>query len=134
MGRSRAKKPTRNQKAQISAIGLIPRNWLVLSEEDKSMVKGILELNDNGNISEKVIDECDVAIVFGINPADEGTELQGMLLGGGGCKKSLIINALADGVLSVVAEMGGEIRQRKCSELQNLLHSWKRALSIQFRS
>lgn len=37
MGRSRAKKPTRTQKAQISAAGLIPRNWLVLSEDSEKL-------------------------------------------------------------------------------------------------
>lgn len=32
MGRSRAVKPTRDQKALISAAGLEVRNWLVLAE------------------------------------------------------------------------------------------------------
>lgn len=69
------------------------------------MVKGTLKLYDNGNISEKVIEECNVAIVFGINPIDEGAKLQCMLLGGNGCDKSLMLKVLADGVLSVVTKM-----------------------------
>ena len=32
MGRSRAKKPTRNQKALMSKAGLVVNNWLVLEE------------------------------------------------------------------------------------------------------
>ena len=32
MGRSRAKKPTRNQKALMSKAGLVVNNWLVLKE------------------------------------------------------------------------------------------------------
>ena len=32
MGRSRAKKPTRNQKALMSKAGLVVNNWLVLVE------------------------------------------------------------------------------------------------------
>jgi len=32
MGRSRAMKPTRNQKALICKAGLVVKNWLVLEE------------------------------------------------------------------------------------------------------
>ena len=32
MGRSRAMKPTRNQKALMSKAGLVANNWLVLEE------------------------------------------------------------------------------------------------------
>lgn len=32
MGRSRAKKPTRNQKALMSKAGRVVNNWLVLEE------------------------------------------------------------------------------------------------------
>lgn len=35
MGKSKATKPTRNQKAVIVAAGLIWQNWLVLSESDE---------------------------------------------------------------------------------------------------
>ena len=69
------------------------------------MVKGTLELNDNGNISEKVIEECNMAIVFGIKSIDEGAELQCMLLGGDGCDKSLMLKVLADGVLRVFTKI-----------------------------
>lgn len=69
------------------------------------MVKGTLELNDNGNISEKVLDECNMAIVFGIKSTDEGTKLQCMLLGGEGCSKKMTLKVLADGVLSIVTKM-----------------------------
>ena len=46
-----------------------------------------------------------MAIVFGINPIDEGAKLQCMLLGGDGCDKSLMLKVLADGVLSVVTKI-----------------------------
>ena len=68
------------------------------------MVKGTLKLYDNGNISEKVIEECDVAIVFGINPIDEGAEVQCMLLGEM-CSEYSVLKVLAAGVLSVVTKM-----------------------------
>ncbi len=32
MGRSRATKPTRGQKIQMAAAGLVIKNWLVLSD------------------------------------------------------------------------------------------------------
>lgn len=69
------------------------------------MVKGTLKLNDNGNIFESALEECNMAIVFGINPIDEGAKLQCMLLGGDGCDKSLMLKVLADGVLSVVTKI-----------------------------
>ena len=37
MGRSRAVKPTRDQKALISAAGLEVRSWLVLAETPEEM-------------------------------------------------------------------------------------------------
>lgn len=37
MGKSKATKPTRNQKAVIVAAGLIWQNWLVLSETDEEL-------------------------------------------------------------------------------------------------
>lgn len=37
MGRSRAKKPTRSQKAWISAARLKAENWLVLSEDPEEL-------------------------------------------------------------------------------------------------
>ena len=37
MGRSRAAKPTRDQKALISAAGLEPRSWLVLEETPEEL-------------------------------------------------------------------------------------------------
>lgn len=37
MGKSKATKPTRNQKAVIVAAGLIWQNWLVLSESDEEL-------------------------------------------------------------------------------------------------
>lgn len=37
MGKSKATKPTRNQKAIIMAAGLIWQNWLVLSESDEEL-------------------------------------------------------------------------------------------------
>lgn len=37
MGKSKATKPTRDQKAVIMAAGLIWQNWLVLSESDEEL-------------------------------------------------------------------------------------------------
>lgn len=37
MGKSKATKPTRDQKAIIMAAGLIWQNWLVLSESDEEL-------------------------------------------------------------------------------------------------
>ena len=37
MGKSKATKPTRDQKAVIMAAGLIWQNWLVLSESDAEL-------------------------------------------------------------------------------------------------
>ena len=37
MGKSRAKKPTLNQKKQITAAGLVAGNWLVLWENEKEL-------------------------------------------------------------------------------------------------
>lgn len=37
MGRSRATKPTRRQKEQMRRAGLIPKNWLVLKEDDAEL-------------------------------------------------------------------------------------------------
>lgn len=37
MGKSKATKPTRDQKAVIVAAGLIWQNWLVLSETDEKL-------------------------------------------------------------------------------------------------
>lgn len=37
MGRSRAVKPTRDQKERISAAGLEPRSWLVLEETPEEL-------------------------------------------------------------------------------------------------
>ena len=34
MGRSRASKPTRAQKILMSSKGLIPKNWLVISDNE----------------------------------------------------------------------------------------------------
>ena len=37
MGKSKATKPTRDQKAVIVAAGLIWQNWFVLSESDEEL-------------------------------------------------------------------------------------------------
>ncbi len=37
MGKSRATKPTHDQKVVIAAAGLIGQNWLVLSESDEEL-------------------------------------------------------------------------------------------------
>lgn len=37
MGKSRATKPTHDQKVVIAAAGLIWQNWLVLSESDEEL-------------------------------------------------------------------------------------------------
>lgn len=37
MGRSRAKKPTRNQKVLMAGAGLVPANWLVLRETPEEL-------------------------------------------------------------------------------------------------
>ena len=37
MGRSRAEKPTRAQKALISAAGLVVRSWLVISDTPEEL-------------------------------------------------------------------------------------------------
>ncbi len=37
MGRSRATKPTRAQKALISAAGLVVRSWLVISDTPEEL-------------------------------------------------------------------------------------------------
>lgn len=37
MGKSRARKPTRQEKTLITAAGLVARNWYVLSETDTEL-------------------------------------------------------------------------------------------------
>lgn len=37
MGKSKARKPTREQKRWISAAGLVVKNWLVLSDTPEEM-------------------------------------------------------------------------------------------------
>lgn len=37
MGRSRARKPTREQKRQLAAAGLVVKNWLIIKETPEEL-------------------------------------------------------------------------------------------------